>query len=89
MKGVTFIISRVCVTFIFQSTPPVRGVTAKALEDVMDDTFQSTPPVRGVTFDAPKLPEIEFISIHTPCEGGDLSCINFVQHHCNFNPHPL
>ena len=58
-------------SFVFQSTLPVRGATNQLLNNVSCSSFQSTPPVRGATlrYTLP-LRQID-ISIHAPRAGGD------------------
>ena len=59
------------VMFVFQSTLPLRGVTADKCTSASPPIFQSTLPLRGVTKTA--APEIAalMISIHTPLAGSD------------------
>ena len=50
--------------------------------------FQSTPPARGATVSVWLAPSRNWVSIHTPREGGDYSCSDYSEHYAGFNPHP-
>ena len=58
---------------IFQSTLPLRGVTAGMVEISEVHEFQSTLPLRGVTGAGSPPIRIRFISIHTPLAGSDMA----------------
>ena len=62
---------RSSLSFVFQSTLPVRGATHKVIEILRYVVFQSTLPVRGAT--AAVLYSVAFfcISIHAPRAGSD------------------
>ena len=74
---------------IFQSTPPVKGVTLQGHGIRLIIGISIHTPCEGGDVDVSGCLLLCDISIHTPCEGGDT--LFFV--HCavfgNFNPHPL
>ena len=80
---------RMVLFLIFQSTPPARGATPQKVEPDRKEKFQSTPPARGATLVLGWLWRDFDISIHAPCEGGDVCngrCDSGSRH---FNPRPL
>ena len=58
---------------IFQSTLPMRVVTAGMVEISEVHEFQSTLPLRGVTGAGSPPIRIRFISNHTPLAGSDMA----------------
>ena len=58
--------------FIFQSTPPVKAATIKAMSKAIKVQFQSTPPVKAATDDHIYDMDALEISIHAAREGGDV-----------------
>ena len=56
---------------VFQSTLPLRGVTAPSGKAFHTEEFQSTLPLRGVTRGPIIGDRIGGISIHTPLAGSD------------------
>ena len=55
----------------FQSTPPVKAATRKALMPDGGAVFQSTPPVKAATYGTSTCRIVTDISIHAAREGGD------------------
>ena len=54
----------------FQSTPPIRGATAKDATRKAALKFQSTPPIRGAT-KLLNVVHLDTVSIHAPHTRGD------------------
>ena len=72
----------------FQSTSPVRGMTAGTLDSMVWPLFQSTSPVRGMTQTAAGRPPRNHISIHIPLTGDDDAGPDRPSEQTDFNPHP-
>src|SRR5688572_27458149 len=70
----------------FQSTLPVEGATAAAIEARLTELFQSTLPVEGATKLAGKRLSNPAVSIHAPRGGSDLVFLIILSIHLSFNP---
>ena len=74
-------------SLVFQSTLPLRGVTAFGKNLPVVREFQSTLPLRGVTQQVMAKRKRERISIHTPLAGSDRVSHVDPCHAGDFNPH--
>ena len=74
-------------TYIFQSTLPVRGGTESASCEICEGKISIHPPRAGRDTKALfTRREQDFISIHPPRAGRDNSPVPFLCFRCDFNP---
>ena len=71
---------------VFQSTLPARGATFLLRICVICISFQSTLPARGATHGTGLQPNRDWISIHAPRTGSDISVEREGRRENNFNP---
>ena len=63
--------------WLFQSTRPVKGATASAVEAAPAEfEFQSTRPVKGATWSSSCENPVHEVSIHAPREGRDAKTLD-------------
>ena len=73
---------------VFQSTPPIRGVTRVRIVRAVVDAVSIHTPIRGVTGGRGVCQFLEGVSIHTPHTRGDRRSDGACQRVGRFNPHP-